>query len=278
VEDSLSEKSSRKELREPDKLVTFAQRFVTMLRDNMKLIIVCAVVVVAAALVLGSWRWVHENNIQKASAEFSKSLKIMRALVVSEDEEPGKNGPDGSYRSEQDKYEAALQSLLAFKANFGDSDTALLADYYVALCQSGLGRYKKARAAFGQYLEKAGLDADFSAFAIEGLGIAWENQGEFEKANLEYQRLTQEPFEKKFGGRGLYHQARMLQKTGKLNEAVRMYKQLLKKYGQTPYAVFVKDRLAGLPPFDIEGKEESGSSKEDSLKKPTPEEKSDTKG
>ncbi len=272
----MAERPSRKQLREPDEFISFTQRAIQWIIDNRKTLIVCGMMVVAAILAISGWGWYLESSAQKASSAFVKAREILEARVVPPEEE-GDIPPDGTYVSEEAKYRAALESLEEAKKAHSSAATATLVTYFIGECHWKLGEHDKAVAAYEEYLRSEGPSGELAPFVIEGIAATLEDKGEYDQARQQYRRLTEEPFASQ-RARGLYHLARMEQKLGNEEEAVRQFKALVKEYPDTPYIREIQDRLSLLPEVEVlpedagdeeapeAGKDESGKVDDDSNK------------
>lgn len=258
----VAEKISRKKLREPDEFVSFTQRALGWLYDKRSLLITAGLIVIAIVLGFFGWRWYVEEATLEASSAFVDAREILDAPVASSSDpaEAGTSQADGSYPSEQDKLRAALAALEQVQQNYGTSQTASLAAYFIGECHWRLGEYDQAIAAFERYLEAAGAGGELSAFAVEGIAASLENKGEYAQAKKHYQRLTEPPFESQ-RARALYHMARMEQALGDEQAAARKLRELLDEFPQTPYRREAETRLSLLPP--VEASVEPGAPAED---------------
>ncbi len=250
----MAEKPSRKQLREPDEFISFTQRVFQWINEKQKLLIASGLVAVVAVLAVYSWNWYLESSARRSSAAFVEVSEILDAKVVPPVEE-GDVPPVGAYASEEEKYRAALTGLNEVLENHSNSATTSLATYFVGECQRKLGEHDEAVAAFEEYLRTEGPSGTLAPFAIEGIAATLEDKGENDQARQQYLRLTEEPFESQ-RARGLYHLARMDQKLGKPDAAVRKFKALLKECPDTQYVREIQDRLAMLP--EVEEPEDSG--------------------
>ncbi|MBN2498789.1 MAG: tetratricopeptide repeat protein [Deltaproteobacteria bacterium] len=243
----MADKMTRKQLKQPDEFVSFFQRSVTWLDENK--ILVTTLVLACALVVVGvfGFRWYFEAAEEKASMAFMSAHKIYTAKVTPNPEaDESATQADGTYPSEEAKYRAALDAFEGVRKLHSGSKTSSLATYFIAECQRRLGMHAEAVESFEAYLREEGPKAPLAPFAIEGIGATLESQGELDKARKHYRRLTEKPFEHN-DDRGLYHLARLEQKSGNGQKAAALFAEILQKHPDSPLLQDVQDRLSMLP-------------------------------
>jgi tetratricopeptide (TPR) repeat protein len=159
---------------------------------------------------------------------------------------------DGSYKSEQLKYEAAIAELEKVREQHGSARTSVLATYFIGECNRRLGNHEDAIESFKSYLTKEGPGGELSIFAVEGIGVSLEASGQVDEARKRYRQLTQSPFDRQ-PDRGLYHLARLEQKAGNLEAAARQFGTIIEKHPDTPFRQAIEDRLDHLPKVAVAG-------------------------
>lgn len=246
----MAEKSSRKDLREPDQFHSFTQRAIDWISARSKLLIACGLVVIAGILGYYGWNWYVEEATLEASVAFVEAKEALDAPVVPKPDGDGTSQADGTYTNEQDKYRAALAGLEQVKKNYSAAETASLATYFIGDCFWQLDEYDQAVGAYEEYLRAEGVDGELSPFAVEGIGATLEDKGDLDQAKQQYKRLTEPPFESQ-RARGLYHLARLEYKQGHAEEAARLFTSLLDEYPDTPFAREIQERLAVLPKVEM---------------------------
>jgi len=241
----LTEKTPRSDL-ESDEFISLGQRAIVWIKAQKVPLIIGTVALLLVVFGLMGLRWYRQNREMAASKAFVAARQILNARVVERAGAEETTQADGTFSSEQDKYRAALAEFDKVSGNFSGTGVALLARYFAAECHRLLGEHDKAKELFDQYLAEAGPEGELSAFAIEGLGALLEEQNKIEDARAQYRRLTEPPFE--FArDRGLYHMARLTQKSGDLAEAARMFAEILEKHPKTMFAQEINGRLSQLP-------------------------------
>jgi TolA-binding protein len=241
----LAKKVSRKELKEPDEFLSFTVRALKWMNEQKVALIVGAAALIVVILGTFAWRWYSLSKERAASVDFIKAREILDARVIPRDDAAGTSSADGSFASQDDKFRAAIAEFEQMAKGHANSATAALATYYVAEYSRRIGDYDKAIENFKSYLKSEGPSGELAAFAVEGIAAALEAQGKDDQAAQQYKRLTESPFDMQ-PDRGLFHVARLEQKAGRNDEAVRLFNEIIEKYPKTTYMRDIQDRLSVL--------------------------------
>jgi tetratricopeptide (TPR) repeat protein len=119
---------------------------------------------------------------------------------------------------------AAFRAILESKE---DASVRRIATLYAADLARRAEDQKEAESLYRGYLEDASKDDIFRFLALEGLGYALEAQARLDEAAEVFGQLAQSDLPNK--NDGLNHQARILEKQGKPEEAKKLYRQLLER-------------------------------------------------
>ena len=111
-------------------------------------------------------------------------------------------------------------------------------------------------------------------FALENIG-AMEDQGKVDAAREQFKRLTETPFQN-YKDRGLYHLARLEQKSGNVDKARSQYEAISKDFPESPLLRDVQTRLSMLPP-SASAKASADKPKAEPKKEVNPETKKEAK-
>jgi len=241
----LAKKISRKDLKEPDEFISITTRAIGWVSEQKIALIIGASALALVVLGAYGFRWYSQSKEEKASVDFISAKKILDARVAGELANPGSPREEGSYASNEVKYKAALEAFEQVRKMHPSARTASLTVYFIGEIHSQLGEYDKAGKNFKEYLTAEGESGELSVFALEGIAASLEAQGKDADAIEQYRRLTKPPFDMQ-PDRGLYHVARMEQKTGKTTEAVGHFKEILDKYPQTSFRREIQQRLDNL--------------------------------
>jgi tetratricopeptide (TPR) repeat protein len=241
----LAKKLSHKELKEPDEFLSFTVRALRWINQQKVALIAGALALAVVILGTFAWKWYALSKEKAASVAFIQAREILDARVIPRDDSAGTSASDGSFSSEDDKYRAAIAEFEQVAKSHSNSATAALATYYLAEYSRRIGDYDKAIENFKSYLKSEGPSGELAAFAVEGIAASLEAQGKDDQAVQQYKRLTESPFDMQ-PDRGLFHVARLEQKAGRNDEAVRLFNEIIEKYPKTTYMREIQDRLSVL--------------------------------
>ena len=214
-------KISRKELKQPDEFQTVfetAALFFELRLTEVLLGAAALLVVVAIAL---SFLYYEAQRGRAASARFDRALSELQG----------------------GKYESAEKELSSLAADEPHRAVGRLANLYLANAYLAQKEPAKAREALVRYL--AGDDASvFRGAALDDLAVTYEELGDYKQAEATYRQAS--AIEGPEQARAELGMARMLQKQGKRDEAVAVYRDFLAQHPYAPERTLVMETLAQL--------------------------------
>ena len=141
------------------------------------------------------------------------------------------------------KYESAEKELSSLAADEPHRAVGRLANLYLANAYLAQKEPAKAREALLHYL--AGDDASvFRGAALDDLAVTYEELGDYKQAEATYRQAS--AIEGPEQARADLGMARMLQKQGKRDEAVAVYRDFLAQHPYAPERTLVMETLAQL--------------------------------
>ena len=141
------------------------------------------------------------------------------------------------------KYDAAEKTLSSLAADEPHRAVGRLANLYLASAYLAQKEPAKAREALLRYL--AGDDASvFRGAALDDLAVTYEELGDYKQAEATYRQAS--AIEGPEQARAELGMARMLQKQGKRDEAVAVYRDFLAQHPYAPEHTLVMETLAQL--------------------------------
>lgn len=156
---------SRSELKAQDEITTTLERLTgaAMARKN-EVMVGAGVLLLLAGLFFG-WRYYSSNR----SAAGQKEL----ASVISAFQDP-------TVKSDKDRFEKTIAAAQKTMADYPSSDSAILAQYYMALSQDGLGDMANAVKNLEEVISRGNADSKpVAQFALAGV---YKRNGDLQKA------------------------------------------------------------------------------------------------
>lgn len=223
----------RKELRKPDEFVTFTMKVGQWVRDNQRLVmfagIAVIVVVVGVALtfqLMGSSRVRSSSSLWQAVA--TASAPIIDPEEAEEEEIPARIQ---HFKTLSERNEAASKALEKVVEGQSDSTAGQVARLGLAGARLSKGDYAGARGLYESFLKNTGGFDALKANAVEGLGYALEGQKNYNEA-LERFRELEKIDNGVHADLAKYHQARMLEKLNKRDQAAELYRGIVRRAEQ----------------------------------------------
>jgi tetratricopeptide (TPR) repeat protein len=242
---------NRKELKQPDELVSFWTRLGSRVSAHRgKVIAACVIVVGGGGGTWGSMAWKQHQATGETEA-FSRVEKTALAPLLPEKTEETKPADDEGeglrFKTDQERLLATITEADAFVAAHGSSGLARRALLIKANSLLRLGKGADAATAFQQLaLDEA--DKGMRLVEQDGLALAFEAQGQIDKAIDMYSSMAVEAQQAGnfYADRALFGKARLLQKQGKGKDAEKVLREILDKMPKTSMRREIDDRLAAL--------------------------------
>jgi predicted negative regulator of RcsB-dependent stress response len=238
-------KYTRKQLRQPDELLTQTNKAWEWVTKNAKGVIVMTVVTLVIIGAVSMWRSHAESNAQAATSLLDKAIEIRNQTVIpGADKLPKRDDGIKRYSTRKAKLEAAVKAYDKVITGHADSGTGKMALVLRAGVFYDLGQFDKAAADYKNFLEKTGTDQGrFRTAAIEGLVYSYEAKKAWDKALATVGKL-----EKKGQARftALIHEARILAAKGDKPGAIKRYKEIVDKASSRVLVDQAGQRLAAL--------------------------------
>ena len=244
---------SRKELKRPDEFVSFWTRIAAGAGDFFtirKRAIVIGVTALATVIV-GSiiFSAMAERKAIRASHALERVHKIAAADLTPAGA-PAKDDGLPHFKTEKERLEAALKELDGFLNAEPRNPLAAEARLERGALLLALGRADEAITTYQQVLGGK-LDDRLRFLAHEGLGYAYEQKGDLDKAQAAFEQLGQlkgdsSAMAAAFKDRALYQKARIAELKGNRKDATKLYQEVLDKNPNTSLRDEVTNRLAAL--------------------------------
>lgn len=212
------EKVDRKRLlKEPDEFISTTMRAMGWLRRNSRWVSAAAVLAVVCGVAVWGWT-VYKHRRENQAQELHGQAYSLYARGVEETD----------ISASKELMEKAVEKFQAVIKEFPDTRTAWMARMYRARASYALGKYEEALKDFEAALASvpSGDDGTMRALALQGLGLAFQAKGDWEKAARAFQSIK-EAAGGSFGRMAELELARCYEKQGKTKEALSVYQSLL---------------------------------------------------
>jgi tetratricopeptide (TPR) repeat protein len=214
-------KISRKELKQPDEFQTVFETAALFFELHLTEVLLGAAALLVVVAIALSFLYYEAQRGRAASARFDQALRELQG----------------------GKYESAEKDLSTLAADEPHRAVGRLANLYLANAYLAQKEPAKAREALLRYL--AGDDASvFRDAALDDLAVTYEELGDYKQAEATYRQAS--AIEGPEQARADLGMARMLQKQGKRNEAVAVYRDFLAQHPYAPERTLVLETLAQL--------------------------------
>jgi tetratricopeptide (TPR) repeat protein len=180
--------STRHQLKQDQFTTTAKETYSWAVEHRNKLVYGAIAVTVAAAIVLGGWIYIQQQD-ESAGVALGHALAVYRAPVTSAVEPAA---PDTtSFKSTQDRGKAARAEFAQVAHKYPNTHSAEIALYFMGLADEDAGNAAAAEQELKQVAD--GGRSDISALAKYALAALYRNQGKDAQAVALYKDLIDHP-------------------------------------------------------------------------------------
>jgi tetratricopeptide (TPR) repeat protein len=234
---------SRKDLKRPDEFITLTHRAWAFLQDNARYAVLVGAGAGTILAVVAAWTYFSDKRAGGATAELGQILdRYARPIVVGPAPDGGTAEPE--FRSLKERCDAVLSDLDKLTKDYAGSPVAGAGALLRASCLLDAGRDDDAIKAYRAYLGAADGSDPYRFLAHEGLGYAYEHQRKWKEATDEFRGMA--PEGSSYRDRAMWHEARLLERQGRKDEARALYGQILEKFPSTRLRDEIATRLGAL--------------------------------
>lgn len=238
----MSQKTDRKELRQPDEFQVRAGKAMEwMVAHQQALLVAGAVLVVVVLAAWGASAYLGAREA-KGGAALSAALELdQRAIAGEGAAQPGQE----TYASKDEREKAVVAALEKVRADYGTTLAARTAQAQLGFRKLKDGDAPAAQQLLQDFLATAEKDHPLRAFVLESLGYAQEAQGKLDDAAATFAKLAEAGAEE----RAKFQQARIAL-LEKKPDAKAQLEAVAKEYPKDPVSMEANLRLelAALPP------------------------------
>ena len=194
--------------------------------ENSKNLVNALIVVVGASLLLGGLYVYRSNQAADSQVLLADALELFHAKVEETPSDPLGLAP--SFVSNQERYEAALESFQSVATEFAGYDAGRQALYYSALCYAGLDDFDSAATALSQVREG---DRDLVYYlASNALAAVRVSQEDYAAAADIYRALVEDADTPLPKDHLLFELAKSEEQAGNLDQAKQYYQRVLAEF------------------------------------------------
>ena len=210
-----TKKIIKKKLKEPDEFITVTERVYLFVTSHAKSMGVGGGTALILFLVIFFFQRWETKNAEDADQLLDAAVETYQIASS-----PYREGSLQEHKTVLERFNEVV-------TKFSKTSAGKLALLYKGNIYLRLGEFDEAIKAYDSYLEKAGKEKLYRAFAAEGLGYAYEGKRDCEKAIQAYQQVVRlaEGFQLASAYLGL---GRCYEKMGKTREALEEYRNFLK--------------------------------------------------
>ena len=207
---------SRHDLRETDEITSSIQKFSEIAYTRRKEILVGVVVLVVLILVVVGWRVYSANR--NASAQNQLSLAISAYN-------------DANIKSDKERFEKTLAEAQKTHDAYPSLPAGVIAQYYMAMSQEGLGDTAKATDNLQQAIRNGDESvAGVAKFALAGI---YKKHSETQKAIDLYKELYDKGGYSKSAA--VFELAKLSETNNKADEAKAYYQKIVSEFPESPF-------------------------------------------
>jgi tetratricopeptide (TPR) repeat protein len=228
-----TKKIIKKKLKEPDEFISLTERAYLSVTHHAKSIAVGAGIVLVLLLFIFFFQKWENKNAENAYQMFNSVVETYQ-MVSS----PYREGSPQEYKNVIERFNEVI-------TQFPKTPGGKLAVLYKGNIHLRLGEFDEGIKAYESYLEKAGKEKLYRAFAMEGLGYSYEGKRDYEKAMSAFQKVIDlgVGFQLANAYLGL---GRCCEKMGKTKEALENYKSFMKISQTSQMANIVLRKISSL--------------------------------
>jgi tetratricopeptide (TPR) repeat protein len=221
-------------------LFLYWERVQTFVQNNMRQITAIGLVIFVLVGGLGIW-WYYEIKAEgRASALLYSAVKLYNSANV--------NNTSGSepVLSDSDAYNQALAKFKDTYNQYPDKKAGIKALFYAGSCNFNLGNYKEAISYYHDFLDKIGNEENLlKPFTYEGLGYAYEEEGDYQKA-IEWFEKQKNEKSAALNMMSLLNLARCYQAVGENEKSCQAYREFGNAHPSSSFVEIANIKLADL--------------------------------
>jgi tetratricopeptide (TPR) repeat protein len=223
----------KKKLKEPDEFISFTEQAFLFVKDHLRTIATGGIILFLILLSLFLFQKWEEKKEGDAYQKFDSAMEIYQTF-----NSPNREASISEYKNLLEKFDEVIK-------DFPRTSSGKFSLLYKGNIHLHLGQFDEAVKAYQAFLQKAGKEKLYRYFGMEGLGYAYEEKKDYEKALEAYQKILEmgdhfqmaEPY---------LEIGRCYEKLGKKKEALENYKAFLKASPKSMMTNVVLEKVSNL--------------------------------
>ncbi|MEW6078340.1 MAG: tetratricopeptide repeat protein [Thermodesulfobacteriota bacterium] len=218
----------KRELEEPDVVLSFLQRATVWVSLHRRQILISAGAFLAAVMIIvgGAYYFARTEKVA-----FDRLAGISPAAL-------------DKTTADADKQNKAMEAYRQLNEEYGRTYAGKVAGLKYAEAVYQAGDYEKAITAYREALSDFKGNAFLRALALNGLGYAHEARSEYDQAITCFQQILDDP-EAMIKDEPLFHLGRLYALKGDKENSQAMFSRLLKDYPDSSYAKIIREGESG---------------------------------
>lgn len=224
-----------------DEVLDWMGRTLAWLRENARLVLAVAAVVVVAAAVVGAVSAYRGKEADRANLLLSEAITVFEAPVdpLGPDPEDRRNP---KFADAESRRASASAKLEAVREEFGGTPVGAVAAAYLGDLAAESGETERAESLWEEALEETSDSLLAGRLQLNLINLA-RSQGRGEEAVEQLQALMSSSDSPLPEDALLFHLAGTLEELGRGDEAAGAYERLLAEHETSPYAADARRRL-----------------------------------
>jgi len=223
----------KKKLKEPDEFISFSEQAFIFVKGHVRPIATGGIIVLLILLSIFLFRKWEEKKEGDAYEKFASAMEIYVML-----NSPNREASISEYKNLLGKFDEVIKE-------FPRTSSGKFSLLHVGNIHLHLGEFDEAIKAYQGFLQRVGKEKLYQYFGMEGLGHAYEEKKDYEKALEAYQKILEigdrfqmaEPY---------LEMGRCYEKLGKKKEALDNYKEFLKVSPKSMMTNVILEKVSNL--------------------------------
>jgi tetratricopeptide (TPR) repeat protein len=223
----------KKKLKEPDEFISFTEQAFLVVKGHLKAIATGGIIIFLILLSIFLFRKWEEKKEGDAYQKFDSAMEIYQTL-----NSPNREASISEYKNLLEKFDEVVKE-------FPRTSSGKFSLLYKGNIHLHLGEFDEAIKSYQTFLQKAGKEKLYRYFGMEGLGYAYEEKKDYEKALEAYQKILEigdrlqmaEPY---------LEMGRCYEKLGKKKEALDNYRAFLKASPKSTMTNVILEKVSNL--------------------------------